>query len=48
MFKSFNGNVDSLPAELIEAESIEWIIPTEKTMIVIDNSFTGSISGKIE
>ena len=40
MFKSFNGNVDSLPAELIEAESIEWIIPTEKTMIVIDNSFT--------
>ena len=40
MFKSFNGNVDSLPTELIEAESIEWIIPTEKTMIVIDDSFT--------
>lgn len=36
-FKSSTGGTDSSPVELIEAESIEWIIPTNKTMIIIDN-----------
>lgn len=35
-FKSSAGGLDVSPSELIEAESIEWIIPTNKTMIVID------------
>lgn len=40
-FKSSNEKEDAAPTELIEAESIEWIIPTKKTMIVIDKSFYG-------
>lgn len=39
MFKSSTGGLDVAPDELIEAESIEWIIPTKKTMIEIDNAF---------
>jgi hypothetical protein len=37
-FKLSGGNSDETPTELIEAESIEWIIPTKKTMIVIDEA----------
>lgn len=40
-FKSSTAKEDAAPTELIEAESIEWIIPTKKTMIVIDKSFYG-------
>lgn len=48
-FKSSNEKEDTAPTELIEAESIEWIIPTKKTMIVIDKSFYGGEdSNKIE
>lgn len=48
-FKSSNEKEDTAPTELIEAESIEWIIPTKKTMIVIDKSFYGGEnSDKIE
>lgn len=39
MFKSSTGGLDVAPSELIEAESIEWIIPTKKTMIEIDSAF---------
>ena len=39
MFKSSTGGLDVAPTELIEAESIEWIIPTKKTMIEIDDAF---------
>jgi hypothetical protein len=39
MFKSSTGGLDVAPTELIEAESIEWIIPTKKTMIEIDSAF---------
>lgn len=39
MFKSSTGGLDVAPTELIEAESIEWIIPTKKTMIEIDKAF---------
>ena len=36
-FQSSTGGADVAPSELLEAESIEWIIPTNKTMIVIDD-----------
>lgn len=35
-FKTSIGNQQTEPEELKEAESIEWIIPTKKTMIVLD------------
>lgn len=38
-FKSSVKNADAIPTELIEAESIEWIIPTKNTMIVIDEDY---------
>lgn len=49
-FKSSTAKEDAAPTELIEAESIEWIIPTKKTMIVIDKSFYGGedLDNKIE
>ena len=40
-FSSSSGTGEVIPTELVEAESIEWIIPTEKTMIIIDDSFKG-------
>lgn len=40
-FSSSSGTGENIPSELIEAESIEWIIPTEKTMIIIDDEFKG-------
>jgi hypothetical protein len=41
-FKSSSGGADVAPVVLDEAESIEWIIPTDKTMIVIDDAYLGS------
>lgn len=40
-FSSATGTGENIPRELDEAESIEWIIPTEKTMIIIDDGFKG-------
>lgn len=40
-FSSATGTGENIPSPLVEAESIEWIIPTEKTMIIIDDSFKG-------
>lgn len=40
-FSSATGTGENIPSPLIEAESIEWIIPTEKTMIIIDDGFKG-------
>jgi hypothetical protein len=36
-FKSSLDNQDAEPGILNEAESVEWIIPTNETMIVIDD-----------
>ena len=36
-FKSSVENKEDLPTKLVEAEYVEWIIPTEKTMIVVNN-----------
>lgn len=38
-FKSSLDAADAAPKILTEAESIEWIIPVEKTMIVLDEDF---------
>ena len=38
-FKASTGTGNDIPTELIEAEKIEWIIPTQNTMIVIDEAF---------
>lgn len=38
-FKSSTGGDDVAPTELIEAESIEWVVPWQKTMIVLDKSY---------
>lgn len=38
-FKSSLDAADAAPKILTEAESIEWIIPVEKTMIVLDEEF---------
>lgn len=40
-FSSATGTGENMPSILDEAESIEWIIPTEKTMIIIDDGFKG-------
>lgn len=40
-FKSSLDNQDAEPSILTEAESIEWIIPTERTMIQLEESFYG-------
>lgn len=40
-FSSATGTGDNTATPLVEAESIEWIIPTEKTMIIIDDGFKG-------
>lgn len=47
-FKSSLGGQDVEPSELIEAESIEWIIPTKATMIELDESFYQGASYQIE
>ena len=39
-FKSSSGTGEDIPTELIEAEKIEWIIPTQNTMIVLKDEFT--------
>ena len=38
-FKSSLDNQDAEPSILTEAESVEWIIPTERTMIQLEDSF---------
>ena len=38
-FKSSLDNQDAEPGILTEAESVEWIIPTERTMIQLEDSF---------
>lgn len=38
-FKSSLDNQDAKPGILTEAESVEWIIPTERTMIQLEDSF---------
>lgn len=38
-FKSAMDAAQTAPTELIEAESIEWIIPITNTMIVLDEAF---------
>lgn len=38
-FKSSLGNQDAEPGILTEAESVEWIIPTERTMIQLEDNF---------
>ena len=48
MFKSSTGGLDVAPTELVEAESIEWIIPTKKTMIEIDDAFLENASVSYE
>jgi hypothetical protein len=48
MFKSSTGGLDVAPTELIEAESIEWIIPTKKTMIEIDDAFLANANVSYE
>lgn len=40
-FKSSLDNQDAEPSILTEAESVEWIIPTERTMIQLEDSFYG-------
>lgn len=40
-FKSSLGNQDAEPGILTEAEFVEWIIPTERTMIQLEESFYG-------
>ena len=40
-FKSSLDNQDAEPGILTEAESVEWIIPTERTMIQLEESFYG-------
>lgn len=40
-FKSSLDNQNVEPSILTEAESIEWIIPTERTMIQLEESFYG-------
>lgn len=40
-FKSSLDNQDAEPGILTEAEFVEWIIPTERTMIQLEESFYG-------
>ena len=42
-----NSANKTTPDELIEADSIEWIIPKDKSMIVLDPAWIG-VDGKIK